>query len=218
MGIKEHVIVAIDGMSAAGKSSLASLLRETYDCNVISMDFFFLRPVQRTPERLVEPGGNIDYERFLEEVVRPLNAGEAFSYRPYDCKIGELTEPISICLNQLTVVEGVYSMHPFFDGAGSFMDGGPDGDVGFGGHGLHDGVFVDIGPDGGVGSVEHDLYDLTVFLSIDDVSQLRRLKERSPHLLERFVNEWIPMENRYFEHFCIPEKCDLLFDSKEVLD
>jgi len=184
MGIKERVIVAIDGMSAAGKSSLASLLRETYDCNVISMDFFFLRTVQRTPERLVEPGGNIDYERFFTEVVRPLKAGEAFSYRPYDCRIGELTDPVNVCLNRLTVVEGVYSMHPYFCGAG---------DVGSGGHGL---------------------YDITVFLSIDEVSQLRGLKVRSPHLLERFINEWIPMENMYFEHFGIPEKCDLLFDNK----
>ena len=186
MGIKEHVIVAIDGMSAAGKSSLASLLRETYVCNVISMDFFFLRPVQRTPERLAEPGGNIDYERFLKEVARPLNAGEAFCYRPYDCKIGELTDSVSVCLNRLTVVEGVYSMHPYFNCAG---------DGGSGGRGL---------------------YDVSVFLSIDDVSQQRRLKERSPYLLERFVNEWIPMENTYFEHFRILEKCDLLFDSKEV--
>ena len=192
MGIKEHVIVAIDGMSAAGKSSLASLLRETYDCNVISMDFFFLRPVQRTPERLAEIGGNIDYERFYEEVVRPLKAGEAFSYRPYDCKTGELTDSVNVSLKRLTVVEGVYSMHPYFGGVGDVGSGGSEGDVGSGGSGL---------------------YDITVFLRIDEVFQRRGLKERSPHLLERFIYEWIPMENKYFEHFGIPEKCDLLFDN-----
>ena len=71
---RKSIAIAIDGNSASGKSSLAALLKSKYFCTVIHMDDFFLRPVQRTPERLKEPGGNIDYERFVEEVIRPLKA------------------------------------------------------------------------------------------------------------------------------------------------
>lgn len=37
-------------------------------------DDFFLRPEQRTPERLAEPGGNLDRERMKSEVIDRLSA------------------------------------------------------------------------------------------------------------------------------------------------
>ena len=83
---KDRVVIAIDGVCGAGKTTLAAKLAEHYDCNVIPMDDFFLRPEQRTPARFAEPGGNIDYERFYEEVLLPLREGRAFFYRPFDCK------------------------------------------------------------------------------------------------------------------------------------
>ena len=76
---KSSVIIAVDGRCAAGKTYLASRIKEAINCNVIHMDHFFLRPKQRTSERLKEPGGNVDYERFTEEVMKPLKEGKAFS-------------------------------------------------------------------------------------------------------------------------------------------
>lgn len=114
--LQKTVTVAIDGNSAAGKSSFVALLKSIYSCNVFTMDDFFLRPSQRTPNRLSEPGGNIDYERFCEEVLAPLKSGEAFTYRPYSCRTGELTAPVSVTPNPINVIEGVYSLHPRFDG------------------------------------------------------------------------------------------------------
>ena len=76
---KDMVIVAIDGKCTSGKTTLASKLAQIYDCNVFHMDDFFLRPEQRTPERFAEVGGNVDYERFQEEVLLPLKTGKAFS-------------------------------------------------------------------------------------------------------------------------------------------
>ena len=52
LGEKDFVIVDIDGKCTSGKTTLASKLAEIYDCNVFHMDDFFLRPEQRTPERL----------------------------------------------------------------------------------------------------------------------------------------------------------------------
>ena len=109
-------IVTIDGCSAAGKSTLAALLKQTYSCNVIPMDDFFLRPSQKTPERLEEAGGNIDYERF-SEIIDALKSGAAFTYRPYNCREEKLSDPITILPNPVTVIEGVYSMHPLFSDA-----------------------------------------------------------------------------------------------------
>lgn len=63
------VIVAIDGNSGSGKSTLAESLSDIYDSNIFHMDHFFLRPEQRTTERIREVGGNVDYERFKEEVL-----------------------------------------------------------------------------------------------------------------------------------------------------
>jgi hypothetical protein len=55
------------------------------------MDDFFLPFEQKTPERLAQPGGNADHERFAREVLGHLNRGEAFAYRRYDCGAGILS-------------------------------------------------------------------------------------------------------------------------------
>ena len=96
LGEKDFVIVAIDGKCTSGKTTLASKLVELYDCNVFHMDDFFLRPEQRTPERFAEVGGNVDYERFQEEVLFPLRSGKAFSYRPFDCSTFTLAAPVTV--------------------------------------------------------------------------------------------------------------------------
>lgn len=106
--------VAIEGGSASGKSTLASILEKLYDCTVFHMDDFFLRPEQRTPERFAEIGGNIDRERFLAEVIEPLKKGETVCYRKFDCSTMSLCEPVTVSPEKLTVIEGAYSMHPEF--------------------------------------------------------------------------------------------------------
>ena len=108
------VIVAIDGNCTSGKTTLAARLAECYDCNLLHMDDFFLRPQQRTEERFGEIGGNIDYERFREEVLIPLRSGGEFFYRPFDCTAFTLAEPVRIVPKKLTIIEGSYSMHPYF--------------------------------------------------------------------------------------------------------
>ncbi len=109
-----RAIVALEGGSASGKTTLAAILAAVYGCNVFHMDDFFLRPEQRTNERLSQTGGNIDYERFGKEVLAPLLKNEAVNYKPFDCSMQTFAESITVSPNRLTVVEGVYSMHPAF--------------------------------------------------------------------------------------------------------
>lgn len=169
---KERVLVAIDGNCAAGKTTLAGKLAECRDCNVFHMDDFFLRPEQRTPQRYAQPGGNVDYERFREEVLIPLEAGKAFSYRPFDCHSFELTAPVAVTPKKLNIIEGTYSLHPYFG----------------------------------------DVYDLKVFLTASPGLQRERILLRPAHLHQQFFEKWIPMEQRYFEGFDIPAKCDFIND------
>lgn len=110
---KQFVVTAIDGRCAAGKTTLASRLQEKLSCPVVHMDDFFLRPEQRTKERLQTPGGNVDYERFLEEVLVPLQSHRTFSYRPFDCHTQTLKEPVEIKADRLTIIEGSYACHPY---------------------------------------------------------------------------------------------------------
>ena len=112
MAERERVLVAIDGGSASGKTTLGALLQSIYACPVFHMDDFFLRPEQRTPERFSEPGGNVDRERFLSEVLLPLREGKAVDYRRFDCKTFAIAPPRRIEAGRLNIIEGAYAMHP----------------------------------------------------------------------------------------------------------
>lgn len=170
---RERVFVAIDGPCASGKTTLAQTLNRRFGGNVLHMDDFFLRPEQRTSERLAEPGGNVDRERFESEVLGPLCAGHAVRYRPWDCHAGGFSDPHAVEPARVTIVEGSYSMHPALRG----------------------------------------YYDCMICLAIAPAEQLRRLEARNPRMLQRFVDEWIPLENRYFEATGIRTAADMVVDT-----
>ena len=107
-----RVLVAIDGRCASGKTTLAGELSERYGWSVVHMDDFFLQPAQRTAERCAEPGGNLDRERFLSEVLAPLRDGKPVRFRPFDCHTMRLKEPVSLALSPVVLIEGAYSCHP----------------------------------------------------------------------------------------------------------
>ena len=165
------IIMAIDGGSASGKTTLAAILCEKYGATVFHMDDFFLTPHMRTRERLCEVGGNVDRERFEKEVLIPLSRGQTVSYRPFDCKAGDFKESTRIIPNNPVIVEGAYSMHPQLSG----------------------------------------YYNFSLFLDIDSDGQRSRIfKRNSPDAAKRFFEEWIPLENIYFEKTDIKKRCDMI--------
>lgn len=105
-------IVAIDGRCGSGKTGLARLIAQLFPCSVFHMDDFFLPFDKRTPQRLAQPGGNVDYERVLSEVLEPLSRGQDVVYRPFDCGTGGLLASRTVPFSPLTVLEGSYSHHP----------------------------------------------------------------------------------------------------------
>ena len=110
--IHEGEFVAIIGHSGSGKSTLGAYLQQKMHGNLLHMDDFYLRPEQRTPKRREEPGGNVDWERFLEEVLLPLHKGTKFTYRPFNCRKWELDQPVEVEARKINIVEGSYSCHP----------------------------------------------------------------------------------------------------------
>lgn len=109
-----QVNIAVDGPCGGGKTTLGAILRELYDCNVFHMDDFFLRPEQRTSMRYLEPGGNVDYERFKAEVIDHLSDKEGLEYRRFDCGTMRLGDRQRVPYKSLNIIEGSYSCHPYF--------------------------------------------------------------------------------------------------------
>ena len=167
-----HACFMIDGCCASGKSTLAHTLAQLFPVHIFHMDDYFLRPEQKSGERLSKPGGNVDYERFDKEILSSLRHQKDVIYQPYDCMSQSLKEEVKVKYSPYSVIEGSYAHHPYFQ-----MDA------------------------------------IKIFLYCEREVQLQRLKQRSPNLYERFVHEWIPMENTYFETFDIRNQADFILDT-----
>lgn len=111
---KDRVLLAIDGMSASGKTTLAEALAEETGAGIIHMDDFFLPPEKRTEYRLSQPGGNVDYERFLQEILPMLPLRCGFHYRRFSCRSMDFDSVRHVADSGLVIVEGAYSTHPVF--------------------------------------------------------------------------------------------------------
>ncbi len=174
----EPFVVLIDGPAGSGKTTLGTMLAQALDWPLISMDDFFLPLELRTAERLAQPGGNIHYERFYDEVIEPIlkarsqkSTAEA-TYRLFSCTTFDYVGKKSFNPSKPVIVEGSYSLHPYFK----------------------------------------DYQDLGLFLTLDSETQTRRILARNgSKKAQEFRERWIPMENRYFKFYKIPDRADLIF-------
>ena len=114
IGDLKRVIIAIDGMCAAGKTTLAKKLKEFFSgACIVSMDDFYLPFSQRSEAVMAEPGGHMDYERFTEEVALPLWKAHPVSYGVFDCQSQSIVNTVEIPSDaNLIIVEGTYATHP----------------------------------------------------------------------------------------------------------
>ena len=108
----ERVLLAIDGNCCAGKTTLSQRLGSLLDANVFHLDDYFLQPHMRSPQRLSQPGGNVDAERFLAQVLLPVSRGERATVQKYDCHSDALLDPVFVSPKRIAIIEGAYSLHP----------------------------------------------------------------------------------------------------------
>lgn len=112
LAARGRALVALEGMSAAGKTTLAAELAQAYGGNVYHMDDFCFPAHQRPDDWRQAPGGHMDLERFRREVLKPLSRKEAVAYRPYSCREGAFGAERLIRPKSLEIVEGAYATHP----------------------------------------------------------------------------------------------------------
>ena len=106
------VLVAVDGRCGSGKTSVSAMLQKLFGCNVFHMDDFY-RPFEQRAENWQQiPAGNMDLERFKEEILLPAREGKEVLYRKYDCQHGVLHAAEVFAPTPLTVIDGSYSHHP----------------------------------------------------------------------------------------------------------
>ena len=84
------------------------------------MDDYFLQAYQRTTQRLEESGGNIDYERFHQEINEAWNQKEPIHMRSYDCSSQKLRKEVILEESPILIIEGSYAHHPFLDDMDAF--------------------------------------------------------------------------------------------------
>jgi len=109
-----RAILAIDGRCGSGKTTLAKIIAGVYGGDFISTDDFYLPFEFRTPERMQIPGGHINYERFIRQVIEPIKAGATkLKYENFNCFTNTATPLIKDLSAGVVVIEGSYSLHPW---------------------------------------------------------------------------------------------------------
>lgn len=116
-GTDRPVVVAVEGRSAAGKSTLAKRLAAAVanGTTVIEMDDFYrvMDPKKRaalTPRKGVD--SYFDWQRLAAEVLSQLRVGTSLRFATYDWDKNQLAEEHGIDVGSLVLVEGVYSARP----------------------------------------------------------------------------------------------------------
>jgi len=166
-------ILGLDGRCGSGKTSFASLIAQLFPCNVVHMDDYYLPPEARRDNWKEIPGGNMDFHRFLREILFPAKAGEQVCSQPWQCQKGKYAEAQLLPRQRLLVVEGSYSHHPLLA----------------------------------------KQYDLKIFLTCPRQEQRERLRAREGSYFFVFEEQWIPMEERYFQCYEVEQNSHLVVDT-----
>ena len=109
-------VVAIDGHSAAGKSTFAAGLAAETAATVVHGDDFYrvMDDVDRVALGAEEGAASYDdWERMRDEALGPLRAGRRAEFRPYDWNANALADRVIVIEPQPPViVEGLFVSRP----------------------------------------------------------------------------------------------------------
>ena len=115
------LLVAIDGHSAAGKSTLAATLQDLLEASgldkvtVVHMDDFYRVMPEPLRATLGAEEGYEQYydpQRLREEVLEPLSSGKTSRYRRYNWETNALGETSEVKPEGVVLIEGCYSSRP----------------------------------------------------------------------------------------------------------
>lgn len=182
--LRRPVVVALDGGSGAGKSTIAERLARITSAALVRLDDFYqtVIPESELPRKTIEErlGGVLDWPRVRGEALEPLRAGRPGRWHAFDFVRGlgeagtySLKEEVTEVAPAPTIlVEGAYSASPPL----------------------------------------RDLIDLAVLVDVPDEARRSRAVARGDdaEFLAGWRRIWDEVEAYYFGHVCPPESFDLV--------
>ena len=112
----QTTLVAIDGLTCAGKSTLAGQVADALqDAAIVGVDDFY-RPLAAEEREMLGPKEScdryFDWQRLLRDVLVPLSRQSRARYRRYDWVTNGLAEWHEIERRKVVIAEGVFSTRP----------------------------------------------------------------------------------------------------------
>jgi len=187
--VRRPIVVALDGGSGAGKTTIAERLMRLAEIALVPLDDFYqtVIPESEWPHKTVEQrlNGVFDWSRVRSEALEPLRAGRRGRWHAFDFTRGlgkagtyslkkEVTE---VPPAPTILVEGAYSASPPL----------------------------------------RDLIDLAVLVDARDKRRHLRTAARGDdtEILAKWHCIWDEVETYYFQHVCPPESFDLLIPNDD---
>jgi uridine kinase len=105
----KRVVIAIDGPSGAGKTTLSWQMADRLLGSVVQVDDFYRSSSERARADRTETGWEFDLSRLRQQVLVPLEAGRPGRYQRYDWPTDRLAEWHEVEPGT-AIIEGVYSL------------------------------------------------------------------------------------------------------------
>jgi uridine kinase len=183
---RHRLVVAIDGRSGSGKSTVARAVAQTIGAVIVSCDDFFAAGVsnaewdRRTPEQ--RSADAIDWRRLKREAIEPLRAGRLARWYAFDFLAGPCGDgtyplqrtPTEVAPKPVVLLDGAYSARP---------------------------ELVDV-------------LDIRVLVEAAPTTRQVRLEAReAADSLPQWHARWDPAEEYYFGQVCPPSAFDVVLQT-----
>lgn len=172
--LKNKKLIGIEGEPGTGKTTFANQLKTALNANVVSIDDFYKPEFKRNELSFKKGGNNIDYERFIQQVIKPFLENKEIVYQKYNCQTDGYEAFVSLKHKPILVVEGSYCLAKRL----------------------------------------FEYYDYKILLSIDDSTQISRLKTRNN--FEDFIDIWIPLSKAFIKENQIKELIDIEIENYSI--
>jgi uridine kinase len=185
----QGLVVAIDGRSGSGKSTVAEALAQAIGAVIVPCDDFFAASVtnaewdRRTPEQRAADA--IDWRRLKREAIEPLRTGRPARWYAFDFLAGPRGDgtypvqgtPTELAAKPVVLLDGAYSARPELA----------------------------------------DVLDLSVLVEAAATTREARLAAReAPDFLRQWHARWDPAEEYYFRHVRPPSAFDVVLQTDGV--